>query len=59
MSCGGGAGCTCGCCAGTSVQTPRGDNNPPGSRAVEYRTGTWATFKKYFCSRNGSTTATS
>ena len=33
-------GCTCGCCAGTSVQTPEGENNLPGLPAVAYRTGT-------------------
>ena len=54
MSCGGRPDCTCGCCAGTSVQTPRGENNPPGSRAVEYRTGTWATFKESMLARLSS-----
>ena len=54
MSCDGGPDCTCGCCAGTSVETPRGESNPPGLRAVEYRTGTWATFKESMLARLSS-----
>jgi Baseplate J-like protein len=54
MSCCGGPDCTCGCCAGTSVQTPRGESNPPGQPAVDYRTGTWATFKESMLARLSS-----
>ena len=48
------AGCTCGCCAGTSVQTPGGEYNLPGLPAVAYRTGTWATFKESMLARLSS-----
>jgi baseplate J-like protein len=48
------ANCTCGCCAGTSVQTPQGESNPPGLPAVAYRTGTWATFKESMLARLSS-----
>jgi Baseplate J-like protein len=54
MSCGGRPGCTCGCCAGTSVQTPRGEANPPGLPAIGYRTGTWATFRESMLARLSS-----
>ena len=54
MSCSGGQDCTCGCCAGVSVQTPRGECNPPGLPAVEYRTGTWATFRESMLARLSS-----
>ncbi len=47
-------GCTCGCCAGTSVQTPQGEDNPPGLPAVAYRTGTWSTFKESMLARLSS-----
>lgn len=54
MTCSGVQDCTCGCCAGTSVQTPRGESNPPGLPAVDYRTGTWATFKESMLARLSS-----
>jgi hypothetical protein len=44
MSCGCGATCTCGCCAGTSVVTPVAEYNAPGLPAITYRTGVWYTF---------------
>ena len=47
-------GCTCGCCAGTSVQTPEGENNRPGLPAVAYRTGIWSTFKESMLARLSS-----
>ena len=47
-------GCTCGCCAGTSVQTPQGEDNLPGLPAVAYRTGIWATFKESMLARLSS-----
>ena len=47
-------GCTCGCCAGTSVQTPGGESNLPGLPAVAYRTGTWPTFKESMLARLSS-----
>jgi hypothetical protein len=54
MSCGGRPDCTCGCCAGTSVQTPRGEANPPGLPAISYRTGTWAAFRESMLARLSS-----
>jgi Baseplate J-like protein len=46
--------CTCGCCAGTSVQTPEGEQNLPGLPAIAYRTGTWSTFKESMLARLSS-----
>ncbi len=46
--------CTCGCCGGTSVQTPRGEANAPGLPAISYRTGTWATFRESMLARLSS-----
>jgi hypothetical protein len=54
MSCGGTTDCTCGCCAGTSVQTPAGESNLPGLSSIAYRTGTWATFKQSMLARLSS-----
>ncbi|HEY7334943.1 MAG TPA: hypothetical protein VH639_08670, partial [Bryobacteraceae bacterium] len=54
MSCTGGPNCACGCCLGISVQTPQGENNPPGLSAIAYRTGTWATFKGSMLARLSS-----
>jgi hypothetical protein len=54
MSCDGNANCTCGCCSGTSVQTPRGESNPPGLPAITYRTGAWATFNESMLARLSS-----
>jgi hypothetical protein len=36
------------------VQTPQGENNPPGLPAIAYRTGTWATFKESMLARLSS-----
>src|SRR6516162_8637060 len=44
----------CGCCAGTSVQTPQQPNNLPGLSVVARRIGTWATFKESFLARLSS-----
>jgi len=46
--------CLCGCCSGTSVQTPVGEKNLPGLPAIAYRTGTWATFKESMLARLSS-----
>src|SRR4051794_36163063 len=54
MSCAGNANCTCGCCAGTGVQTPRLEQNAPGLPAVAYRAGTWASFKESMLARLSS-----
>jgi hypothetical protein len=54
-SCTGTSGCLCGCCAGTSVQTPQIETNLPGLPAIAYRTGTWATFKASMLARLSST----
>jgi len=34
MTCAGPPDCLCGCCAGTSDQTPRGESNRPGLPAI-------------------------
>jgi hypothetical protein len=51
-------GCTgdglCGCCAGTSIQTPQATVNLAGLPAVSRRVGTWATFKESFLARLSS-----
>jgi hypothetical protein len=52
--CGNDQNCTCGCCSGTSVQTPQGESNAPGLPAIAYRTGTWATFKESMLARLSS-----
>jgi hypothetical protein len=54
MSCAGGSNCTCGCCAGTSVQTPQVELNRPGLPAIAYRVGSWATFKESMLARLSS-----
>src|SRR5271165_2903018 len=54
MSCTGTSSCTCGCCAGTSVQTPQAESNPPGQPSVSYRAGTWSTFKESMLARLSS-----
>src|SRR5580692_11421956 len=54
MSCNGTSNCTCGCCAGTSVQTPQPRNNAPGLSAVNYRVGAWASFKESMLARLSS-----
>ncbi len=54
MSCECDGNTTCGCCAGTSVQTPQGESNAAGLSAIAYRTGTWATFKESMLARLSS-----
>src|SRR5580658_4420153 len=54
MSCTGSPNCSCGCCAGTSVQTPQMEMNPPGQSSLTYRAGTWATFKESMLARLSS-----
>ena len=54
MSCTGSTDCLCGCCAGTSVQTPQVKINLPGQPSVSYRAGTWATFKESMLARLSS-----
>ncbi len=48
------AGCTCGCCSGTSVQTPQQITNLPSQPAIAYRTGTWAQFNESMLARLSS-----
>src|ERR1700723_1933642 len=54
MSCTGTSNCTCGCCTGTSVQTPQPRSNLPGLSAIAYRAGTWARFKESMLARLSS-----
>jgi Baseplate J-like protein len=54
MSCSGTSDCDCGCCAGTSVQTPQQISNTPGLSAVSYRVGTWNSFKESMLARLSS-----
>jgi hypothetical protein len=54
MSCNGTSSCTCGCCAGTSVQTPQMEVNRSGLNALAYRVGAWATFKESMLARLSS-----
>jgi Baseplate J-like protein len=54
MSCTQTGTCDCGCCSGTSVQTPQVDANRPGLPAVSYRVGSWATFKESMLARLSS-----
>jgi Baseplate J-like protein len=54
MSCSGTPDCDCGCCAGTSVQTPQQISNTPGLSAVSYRVGTWSSFKESMLARLSS-----
>jgi uncharacterized phage protein gp47/JayE len=51
VSCAGTSDCLCGCCSGTTVQTPQGESNLPGLPAISYRTGTWATFRESMLAR--------
>jgi Baseplate J-like protein len=51
MTCVGTTNCNCGCCSGTSVQTPQQISNLPGLSSVSYRAGTWATFKESMLAR--------
>lgn len=41
----------CGCCAGADIETPARIDNPPGQRAVAYRTGVHARFKESLLAR--------
>jgi Baseplate J-like protein len=54
MNCNGTSNCLCGCCAGTSVQTPQVPDNLPGLPAISYRAGTWTTFKESMLARLSS-----
>ena len=54
MSCTGTSDCSCGCCAGTSVQTPQLRNNLSGLSSISYRVGTWASFKESMLARLSS-----
>ena len=54
MSCTCSSNSTCGCCAGTSIQTPQLITNTPGQPAITYRTGSWATFKESMLARLSS-----
>jgi baseplate J-like protein len=54
MSCTGTASCSCGCCAGTSVQTPQRERNRAGLSALAYRVGAWASFKESMLARLSS-----
>jgi hypothetical protein len=54
MSCTGTSNCNCGCCSGTSIQTPQPRNNLPGLPSVSYRVGTWANFKESMLARLSS-----
>src|ERR1700677_1021337 len=54
MTCNGSANCDCGCCSGTSVQTPQAESNLPGLSAISYRTGAWASFKESMLARLSS-----
>src|SRR5580698_1270578 len=54
MSCSGTSDCDCGCCAGTSVQTPQQITNTPGLSAVNYRVGAWSSFKESMLARLSS-----
>ena len=51
MSCTGKSDCLCGCCSGTSVETPQLETNPPGLSSITYRAGTWTTFKESMLAR--------
>jgi hypothetical protein len=56
VSCTCSAGCTCGCCSGTSIQTPQQITNLPGQPAIVYRTGIWAQFNESMLARLSSAT---
>jgi len=44
----------CRCCAGTDAETPAEVGNPPGLDAIDYRTGTWASFRESVAARLSS-----
>lgn len=54
MTCNGTAKCTCGCCAGTSVQTPVARVQPSGLGSLSYRVGTWSSFNQSMLARLSS-----
>ena len=54
MSCTGTTSCTCGCCSGTSVQTPQQRDNLPGLAEVSYRVGSWSSFNESLLARLSS-----
>jgi hypothetical protein len=54
VSCAGTSDCVCGCCSGTSVQTPQSEGKLPGLPAIVYRTGSWATFRESMLARLSS-----
>src|SRR5262249_40851039 len=54
MSCTHTPDCLCGCCRGTSVETPQAIDNLPGQLAIAYRAGTWATFRESMLARLSS-----
>jgi hypothetical protein len=54
MSCTDTSTCTCGCCAGTGIQTPVVERNLPGLPAIAYRAGTWASFRESMLARLSS-----
>jgi len=54
MSCSGNSDCLCGACAGTSIQTPQPESNPPGLPAIARRVGTWAQFNESMLARLSS-----
>ncbi|MGD0125878.1 MAG: putative baseplate assembly protein [Terriglobia bacterium] len=54
MNCTGTNDCLCGCCAGTSVQTPQIETNLPAQSSINYRAGTWASFKETMLARLSS-----
>ncbi len=54
MSCSGNSECSCGCCAGTSVQTPVAEANLPGLSAITYRAGMWSSFRESMLARLSS-----
>ena len=54
MSCTGTSDCVCGCCSGTSVQTPQPRSNLSGLTSIAYRAGTWASFKESMLARLSS-----
>ncbi len=54
MSCTQTSSCTCGCCSGTSVQTPVLEQNLPGQKEIAYRAGAWAAFRESMFARLSS-----
>jgi hypothetical protein len=54
MSCTKSPDCTCGCCSGTSIETPLVEQNLPGLSAIAYRVGTWGAFRESMLARLSS-----